>query len=296
MIFRDLNQNKLTTNANTEVVNVKKILSYDFKNLIISNPTNLHFKYLNILYKKKINFFIEKPLFEKLHKIGNIIKFQKKHSLKLQVGYLFRFDKLVQNFKKIIKKKIVKDTSIEIICESNIYNWREKITNKKNISISKSLGGGVLNELSHEIDYCIFLFGFPKKVLAFNFNSKKIRSCNVDDQSDIYLYYPNNVKIHIRLAFNQLFEKRYCIVSNKNGYYKMDLISRYIEINHKSNFKKIKNFGALSESYNTQMKNFFSNKTLNNKNNINNLYDSIKVLELIKLIEFSNKSKKILST
>ena len=49
----------------------------------------------------------------------------------------------------------------------------KKITNKKNISISKSLGGGVLNELSHEIDYCIFLFGFPKKVLAFNFNSKK---------------------------------------------------------------------------------------------------------------------------
>ena len=58
LIFRDLNQNKLTTNANTEVVNVKKILSYDFKNLIISNPTNLNFKYLNMLYKKKINFFI----------------------------------------------------------------------------------------------------------------------------------------------------------------------------------------------------------------------------------------------
>ena len=106
LIFRDLNQNKLTTNANTEVVNVKKILSYDFKNLIISNPTNLHFKYLNMLYKKKINFFIEKQLFEKVNKIGNIIKFQKKHSLKLQVGYLFRFDKLVQNFKKIIKKKL----------------------------------------------------------------------------------------------------------------------------------------------------------------------------------------------
>ena len=94
--------------------------------------------------------------------------------------------------------------------------------------------------------------GFLKKVLALILIQKKIRSCNVDDQSDIYLYYPNNVKIHIRLAFNQLFEKRYCIVSNKNGYYKMDLISRYIEINHKSNFKKIKNFGALSESYNTK--------------------------------------------
>lgn len=296
LIFRELYQTKLNKRKNLEEVNVKKILSYNFKNLIISNPSNHHFKYLSLLYKKKINFFIEKPLFEKFYEISHIIKFQKKNSLKLQSGYLFRYDELFNSFKRIINKKIIKNTSIEILCESNIHNWRKKNNNKKNISTSKSSGGGVLNELSHEIDYCLFLFGYPKKVLAFNFNSNKIKSCNVDDQSDIFLYYSNNIKVHIRLAFNHSLEKRYCLASNKNGYYMMDLISRDIEISHRSNYKKINNFGSLSNSYVRQIENFFLNKNLKNKKNNTNLHDSLKVLKLIEIIENSNKRKKILYT
>ena len=32
------------------------------------------------------------------------------------------------------------------------------------MSFNKSLGGGVINELSHEVDYMIYLFGKPKSV------------------------------------------------------------------------------------------------------------------------------------
>ena len=31
----------------------------------------------------------------------------------------------------------------------------------------KKLGGGVINSQIHELDYCIYLFGKPKKVYAF---------------------------------------------------------------------------------------------------------------------------------
>ena len=31
----------------------------------------------------------------------------------------------------------------------------------------KKLGGGVLLELSHEIDYCVYLFGLPQNVFAY---------------------------------------------------------------------------------------------------------------------------------
>ena len=64
-----------------------------------------------------------------------------------------------------------------MVCNSFLPNWRSNRDYRKSSSLKKVEGGGVLLELSHEIDYIRNLFGVPKHVLMAKsqqniFNSK----------------------------------------------------------------------------------------------------------------------------
>ena len=53
---------------------------------------------------------------------------------------------------------------------SYLPNWRK--TNYENNYSSKKMGGGVTNDLSHEIDYLQWLFGDIKKIFKKKKNIK----------------------------------------------------------------------------------------------------------------------------
>ena len=98
---------------------------------------------------KNIKVLIEKPLFHKFYNI-NLRKNQ------YFIGYNMRFNPLIQKLKKLIKKN--KIWNVNIICSSFLPNWRKQ-KYFKSYSAIKRKGGGVLLDLSHELDYTKFLFG-----------------------------------------------------------------------------------------------------------------------------------------
>ena len=105
---------------------------------------------------------VEKPLFSKPNKI-NIKK------NKYYVGYNLRFNPIINFLKKKIKSK--KIWSVNIFCGSYLPNWRNNIDYRKSSSAKKHLGGGVLLDLSHELDYVQWLFG---KIEIEHCKSKKL--------------------------------------------------------------------------------------------------------------------------
>ena len=74
------------------------------------------------------------------------------------------------NLLKKYKHKQIKEIIISI--ETDFKKWRNNSNYKKTVSFNKNLGGGVINELSHEIDYLNLLFGIPKKVMVENRNNR----------------------------------------------------------------------------------------------------------------------------
>ena len=209
----------------------------------------------------------------------------------MQVGYLFRHDDLLNKFKKILPKKYNSNVNVEIVCESHVNDWPKKKVNKINSSISKKTGGGVLNELSHEIDYCLYLFGHPKKLFAMNFNSKKIKDCDTEDQANIIFYYSKNFKVNIKLALNQSSYKRYCLVSDNKGYFYLDFLKRKIEVSNNKGLKHFYSNKSLSDTYITQMVNFFDKRNISYEEVI----DANKVIKIINLIKLSNQSNSIIN-
>ena len=294
IIYRKKNHNLIAKKHSNKLIvkNINSVeeLMHDY--LFITNPSSLHYESLSKYKKSALNIFVEKPIFNKYHEIKSIIQYFAKNNIKFQVGYVFRYDKVLNNFRKIIKKiKFTGDEFINIICKSDLSKWRKKNNYDNRTSLKKKLGGGVLLELSHEIDYCVYLFGLPQNVFAYFENTKKIKNCDVEDSANIILIYKNGMKVNIQLSFSSDIEERYCQILQENNIFRMDLLNRRILVktNKKQKINQINT--SLSDSYLNQIRDFLNNKR--NKKYFLGISDSINVIRIIESIRISNKSKQI---
>ena len=256
------------------------IKNLNIKAAIICSPASTHLNYINFFKKKKINFLVEKPLFKdsELKLINK--NFFKKSKLTELVGYQLRYNKTLINVKKLLNSKFTgKLHHVKIVCNSFLPMWREKKIDNS-ISLSKKKGGGVLLELSHEIDYMLWLFGDPNHLKAF-IDKIKIFNKNVEEKANIFFYY-RNFNLQLEISFNSRFEKRSILIEGKKASISADLLKNTIYINktgsselfYKNNQQKI-------EMLFEQDKYFI--KSIEKKQNANNLQNSLKVLNLIKL-------------
>ena len=191
--------------------NLKKILTikkFDPDYIIISSPATYHFKHMMIIekiYYSKI-VLIEKPLFDKERKLP--IKLKNTYF----VGYNLRQDPVLKFIKKYLKNKNY--FHVNINCSSYLPSWRKNIKYQKSVSSKKSLGGGALLELSHEIDYFYWLFGKVKILSVFN---KKISELdiNTDDYLNFFAKKKKTV-FNLSLNFFSKIKKREIIIDGKN--------------------------------------------------------------------------------
>ena len=134
------------------VNNIRELISEKPNVAFITNPTAAHIYTLLNIHKLNLNIFIEKPL---THKVSDFLKFKKKYqnyNKSIYIAYNQRFNPILIYLKeKFINKN--KPLNIQINCNSNLLNWRDKKNSHNYYSANKAQGGGVLYDLSHEIDY-----------------------------------------------------------------------------------------------------------------------------------------------
>ena len=85
-------------------------------------------------------------------------------------------------------------------------DWRPQIEYKDSVSAKNDLGGGVLLELSHEIDLALWLFGKFEITYSFIRNSR-ILDIDVDDQAFLIGLNSEKTIFRLQLNFSSLFEK-----------------------------------------------------------------------------------------
>ena len=258
---------------------------------IIASPSRNHLKDLKMLIKSETPALVEKPLYFKslsLKEEKQLLQTIKKNKILIQTAYCLRFHPAIVFLKRFIEKnKKEKILNIQFLTNSFLPLWRTG-DYRKHVSGSKKLGGGVLNELSHEIDLIIYLFGLPKPIISRISNSNNL-DINVEDNADIIFKTNFSSNIHMHLDFYSLPERREINIIFKSKKIRVDLINNKVEITEK-NKKKIKNFKTEKDYiYIKQFENFINN--INNKKlDINSFKNSIDVLKIIHQIKRSNKT------
>jgi|TARA_B100001964_G_scaffold179856_1_gene198618 CMP-N,N'-diacetyllegionaminic acid synthase len=252
---------------------LSEVLKLNPDYIIIASKTSLHFKHFSFIeknFKNKI-VLIEKPLFDLYRNI-------KPKNNYYYVGYNLRFNPVLQNIKKLIFNK--KIWNVNIFCGSYLPTWRPNRDYRNTYSSIKEEGGGVLLDLSHEIDYANWLFG-PLNILYSNIS--KNSNLNIDVEDNATIIAKNDMGTIINISLNYFSRKpiRQIIIDGQNISIKSDLLKNklmYIKNKkiHKNSYKKTN----INYSYLMQHKSIISSKK-----NLSSFNNGLVILKLINKIK-----------
>lgn len=105
------------------------------------------------------NVLIEKPIESSYSKGKEIINIARRHKIKLSIAYNLRFLDAFDAIRKFIKVQRNKIKIVEVVAGQDLRQWRPDRHIRQSYSAHRKLGGGVDLDLSHEIDYLLWLFG-----------------------------------------------------------------------------------------------------------------------------------------
>ncbi|MGE3609156.1 MAG: Gfo/Idh/MocA family protein [Bacteriovoracaceae bacterium] len=123
----------------------------------ITNPTSLHIETAIKLAKLGVHLFIEKPLDMNDSSLQELISLVDEKNLVTYVAYNLRFHPVIQKLKELTEHQKV--IFLKATSSSYLPNWRPGQDHKKSYSAHSEMGGGVVLDLSHEIDYVSYLLG-----------------------------------------------------------------------------------------------------------------------------------------
>jgi predicted dehydrogenase len=144
------------------------------------------------------------------------------------VGYVLRYDPGAIKFKNWLDRKMIGEIiHARIECGSYLPEWRPDQDYRETVSASSELGGGVLLELSHELDYLYWFFDKPKNVQAQIRNSG-VLGIDVEDQADLLLTSKQGFPISVQIDFNRRYVERKCKVITTEGELIWDAVNKNV--------------------------------------------------------------------
>ncbi|MDH4618265.1 gfo/Idh/MocA family oxidoreductase [Brevibacillus sp. AY1] len=195
--------------------------------VVVANKTAEHHNSLSELSKEGFagKVLVEKPLFH------DEIEMPPYFFENIFVGYNLRFHPGIQKLRDLLKEQVIH--SLHVYTGQYLPDWRP-LTDYRNVySAKKSEGGGVLRDLSHELDYVNWLTGGWKSVTAIggHFSNLEIDS---DDVYSILLQTTKCPAVSIHINYLDRCPIRHIIANTNAGTIKVDLIHNTLSVNEKT--------------------------------------------------------------
>lgn len=243
---------------------------------IISNPTNKHFDYINLLAKRSIPLLIEKPSVDALDGVEDLLRVIEEKKIITYVACNLRFHPCIVYLKEIIRKEVLRVNEVSVYCGSYLPNWRPNRNFREVYSANKSMGGGVHLDLIHEIDYTTWIFGFPSQYTSI---LRNVSSLNIDaiDYANFNLQY-DSFTVNINLNYFRRDTKRQIEIVHENGTIITDLIKNEIRNEKDDIIFKDPEYSSI-DSYTAQL-DYFMNCLRHDIQPMNSFVESVENLKI----------------
>ncbi len=188
-----------------------------------------------------------------------------------------RLHPIIQKAKKVFKNK--KILNLQVNCNSFLPDWRKR-NYSKIYSSNKNKGGGVLLDLSHEIDYILWIFD---KIKIKHFIINKISKLKIDSEDFASLSGSVLDKGNLQLSlsyFSRINRRSISVDSDKESFYG-DLVKNYFKLkNNKKEMERNFQVNQVDLLYNVHK------KIIKGKfKDLCTLQEGIKVLKLIEKLK-----------
>jgi len=116
----------------------------------------------------------------------------------LVVGYNLRFHPVMTAFAERLGGR--EAITVSAYVGQDLRDWRPGRDHRETASATRQAGGGVLRDLSHELDYLLWLFGPWQRVAALG-GSSGAREVDVDDHLDLLLEMKRSRTVQVHMDY-----------------------------------------------------------------------------------------------
>ncbi len=281
------------------VTTVSNALMFKPQIAIIANPATKHLEVGIQLAKAGVHLLIEKPISNSSNRVQELIDICTKKNNLLMIAYNLRFLPSLIEFRKLIEReKVGKIFSIRAEVGQHLSSWRSDSDYRKTVSAQKKLGGGVLLELSHEIDYLSWIFGSINWVKS---HVSKISNLdiNVEDNASIIFGFDdklnNDFVATLNLDFIRKDTTRECVVIGELGTLRWNGITGMIQFySGKSDKWKLLFSSQPERDYTyTEQSKYFLSQVEDQVNSVDSGIDGLRVVQTIEAVHKANNTGKI---
>jgi len=264
---------------------------------IICTPASKHLSTALILARNGIPLLIEKPVgdgTESRHDWQELTVLSA--TVPIEVGYVLRHDPCRVAVKSYIaEKRIGHLVEADFYCGSWLPDWRPGIDYRRCVSANRSLGGGVLLELSHEIDLAQSLLG-NLHLYSSLLKHSGLLEIDVEDQAHLLAYSDDQCLVSIRINFCTQPSSRHVRIRGRDGEIHWDLIAGKVQVMQtgQKNDLFFESHISSHENYRVQMEHFLSCAT-GAREPVCSLSDGLVVLDIINMSRTLSLDHKIYS-
>ncbi len=220
--------------ANGCINTLSDALAYAPDAAVICNPSTLHMETAQPFAEAGVHLLVEKPLAASLEGVAKLLTACADRVV-LMTAYNLRFMPSLQEFSRLIQSGCI-GTVISVRCEIGQYLpcWRPDVDYQLSVSASRALGGGVLLELSHEIDYLRWIFGevtWTKATLSRQSNL----AIDVEDTAHLILGFERNYNgrqliANLSMDFIRHDATRQCLAIGEQGSLRWNGLTGEVEL------------------------------------------------------------------
>ena len=217
------------------VLRLEEALEFNPQAAVITNPASHHLDVAFPLAEAGVHLLIEKPISHSSMGVSELITLCKARGVTLMTGYNLRHLPSLERFWPMLQEGLVgRVMSVRSEVGQFLPSWRPDKDYRQTVSAQAALGGGVLFELSHEIDYLRWLFGEVDWVSATTSRQSRLE-IDVEDTAHLIIGFASKPDtVPIIAALNMDFVRhdtvRTCSVIGEKGTLRWNAINGTVRI------------------------------------------------------------------
>ncbi len=184
--------------------------------VVVSNPTALHLDVAIPAAKAGCAILMEKPISHDMNRVEELQRALEEHSSPMLVGFQFRFHPVLSKVREMVQAYAIgKPVSFRAHWGEYLPGWHPWEDYRQSYSARPELGGGVVNTLSHPLDYLRWMFGNVDSVWAYT--SSAGLGLDVEDTAEIGLQFKSSLAGTVHLDYVQQPGKHTLEIIGENG-------------------------------------------------------------------------------
>ena len=185
--------------------------------VLVCTPTALHLRYAHFAVEHGLPVFVEKPLSDSMEGVDRFLGEVADNGLVALIGCNFRFHLGLMLVKQMLDEgKIGRPICIRAEFGQYLPDWHPWEDYRQGYSASKSLGGGIILDSVHEIDYVTWMLGNVIEVCCF---AGKLSDLEIEteDVAELLLRFDDGALGEIHVDYVQRAYNRSCKIVGDEG-------------------------------------------------------------------------------